>query len=305
MSRFAATIILCLAALVAAPSGALATFRISGGLFDPNGSRDNFFANRSVPVGDGVLISATDDAGGLGNRAYLAQTSAFAGAGYLQSTSNARYSQDYRLPASASSNIYYSGSNFAEFTLDDLFISGPAGPVTATINFRLSGDQVTSAINNPSMGETSARGTSTVQLLANVNNVTVGSGFKTIATDYQSSGVNGSSGWLTNWTLDGVLTSAEFTVNANESFTLLMQLQTSAFAYAYTGHFGGSAGAADFSHTASFVTDGAVFNLPAGYTASSASGNLVDNGFTVPEPASAALLLSAGLSALTARRRRR
>jgi hypothetical protein len=301
MSRVARITALCLIALVVAASPALASFRISGGLgyqSNPNGNRDSFFANRDVPVGDGVTISGTEFDEGLGNRAFLAQTSAYAGAGYLESPSNARYNQDYRWPGSGSLHIIYGGSNFAEFTLDDVVIAGPAGPITTAINFHLSGEQVTTAINNPSIGETSARGASTVQLYANVNDVTVGSGFKTYQSDHLGSGVNGSSGWLTNWTLDGVLTSDPFTVNANEPFTILVQLHTSAYAYAYTGHFGGAEGASDFSHTASFATDRPVFDLPGGYTASSASANVVDNTF-VPEPGAAALSAGALLGLLS------
>ena len=49
---------------------------------------------------------------------------------------------------------------------------------------------------------------------------------------------------------------------------------------------------AHFSKTLTFVTDGPVFDLPAGYTASSISGNIADNHFVLaPVPLPAAIWL--------------
>jgi hypothetical protein len=51
----------------------------------------------------------------------------------------------------------------------------------------------------------------------------------------------------------------------------------------------------DFSHTLIFPTDGSVFNLPPGFTANSAEGDIVNNRFVspaqsaTPEPASLTL----------------
>jgi len=312
MPRTVSTAAFCVTALMGAlflaPSPARAQYRISGGLgylSNPTGARDSYFAIGAVPFGDGVQIEGTQHLDTARDIAFLAQTSSFAGAGYLASASNGRYQQNFR--DGPGSTVTYGGSNFAEFTLTDVIISGTPGRITTSLNLHLSGTQITGAINEPAIGETSSNGHASVQLQAVVNgNNQIGQGAKTYGTTWRSDGVELATGWLTNWSGDGDLTSDPFTVNANEYFTLMVQLQTSAYATAWTAQFGGASGSADFSHTASFATDQPVFNLPAGYTASSASAGMVDNTFSVPE-SGALLTLSAwgtGL-VLSARRRHR
>ncbi len=62
---------------------------------------------------------------------------------------------------------------------------------------------------------------------------------------------------------------------------------------------------ADFLHTLTFPTDGDVFNLPEGYTASSAGLGVADNGFApVPEPGAWAAVGLAGAGLFGVARRR-
>ena len=63
----------------------------------------------------------------------------------------------------------------------------------------------------------------------------------------------------------------------------------------------GTSGTTDFGDPLSFAPSGPVFDLPAGWTANSISGNIVDNRFVgaaVPEPGALTLLASGALSML-------
>ena len=65
-------------------------------------------------------------------------------------------------------------------------------------------------------------------------------------------------------------------------------------------------GGADFYHTLSLPTSGAVLTLPAGYTADSAELNVSGNSFVaVPEPATWSVVAAAGLAGFAVLRRRR
>jgi hypothetical protein len=94
-------------------------------------------------------------------------------------------------------------------------------------------------------------------------------------------GFHSSSGATNSPVIDTTLTSGAITLLTNTNLVVEMFLEGSVVAS--DNHGPGSASAVvDFLDGMSFPTTGPVFILPAGYTANSVSGNIVDNLFVVP-----------------------
>jgi hypothetical protein len=112
------------------------------------------------------------------------------------------------------------------------------------------------------------------------------------------------SGALVNFVNDQDVTTGQFTVLNDQPFTVEVFLQAYATALGdYRESFSAEANS-DFGGTLTFATDRPVFDLPAGYTANSVDGGIVDNVFVaVPEPGCVAAG-AVGVMALARRRGR-
>ena len=204
---------------------------------------------------------------------------AAAGPGVLRVDANSRI---FNLNTASGGGTNDASAN-AAMTLDDVIVSGPAGMLTTAYKIHLSG---TLEASNDSQATSGASAIVGVQLLGNgilLNDSSAiqNSGQPQIDVDL-----------LENFTGNDDLTSDPFTVTANQAFTVIVRLGVSARSSQGAFETGSVSAAAHFTDTLTFATDGPVFDLPAGYTVNSISGNIVDNHFvTVPEPTMISLLM--------------
>jgi hypothetical protein len=255
---------------------------------------ESFGLSLPVPIGRGVK----DDQPGVQD--LHAQASALADAGGVHAHA---YSQIIHNVSQEFSNILeYDANADAQVTIDDMFISGPVG-VTSTvapINFHLSGSQLLGYYvpSFPSF----VYSVSSIQMQVAVGSSSDG-GFRTIES------VNGAPpfvnttglGMLTGWTGNNDIQTQPFTMPVNTPFSMSLFLNVLAYTKVDFKDSFNAAANTDFSGTLAFATDVPVFALPAGYTANSVEGGIVNNQF-VPEPSTGLLVLS-GLLGFAARRR--
>ena len=215
------------------------------------------------------------------------------------------------------------GSGKATAIFDDFIIRGPAGPVIASFDLILSG-RLLAMTEPPPEGEVhQANSAVIVRTVVNGLIVTADGFFQDRV---RVSSVNGvvevqRTGMLAGWPADpgevGIdrITTPTFTVNANEFFTIEIDLTASAG----VNRFGLSdffpEANSDFGSTLKFPTFGSIFHLPDGYTVESVGARIANNAFLtddptvpppgtgVPQPASLALL-ALGAAAMAAWSRR-
>lgn len=171
----------------------------------------------------------------------------------------------------------------ARATYFDVVITGPPGQVTTSFNMHLSGQRDAGSSQTSALDSDGG-----VNLLVafHVNGAIVSNIGSTISGAQFFNGANASQptittevGVLVGWRPPaGVITSPTFTVDVGAPFTLQITLDVAAGA----GAQGMSAalaafGNGDFGNTLRFVSDGPVFNLPAGYTVSSTDAGITDN----------------------------
>jgi hypothetical protein len=288
--------------LLAAPSlGAL--FRADGAIarnsFD---YLDSYDLTLGIQAGGGVTYDRNGDAENPGIHAQansLADIYGLHAHAFSQIINNSTNGGPNRLEIGAVAEAYG--------TYQDLVISGPAGggPIPVSINLRLDGTLLVAGGDN----------------MSTITRCDVAVGFQVKTGDtWQSIGYGGSQWMIGNgasppilgqidalvgWNQPGGnITTATFFVTPNVPFELAIRLTASS---GVSGRLDQSfivAANADFGSTLTFAVDRPVFNLPDGYTASSADAGIVGNQFVVPEPTTPGLLLTAGLLALRRRRER-
>jgi hypothetical protein len=196
----------------------------------------------------------------------------------------------------------------ASFTIDDVIFTNTIGATSfsGSANFLLQGSY---SVTNANLSGLIVTAISTLQLTATVDGGSV-NGAYTAEFDAGGNFQLSSSGVLSGLTGGASAdVSVEFSVpisgqaNTPISVEAIMSINTVASL--------GTNGTTDFGSTLSFAPSGPVFDLPAGWTANSVSGNIVDNRFVgvtapLPEPGTLTIFGSAALSmlGLVARRRR-
>jgi hypothetical protein len=193
----------------------------------------------------------------------------------------------------------------AAFSGYQITFSGPGGSTTTSLKLTLTGSMsgpvppfsqetlTVSAVLTGSLGSATGNGS----LLASAQ---PNPGFPMFGPPYNI--LTGSSGMLAGLPpIGGTFSTPTLSIVSGETISLSLSLTADAFCQS-TGS--GCSQIIDFSNTLKFAQSGPVFTLPAGWTANSADGRIVNNAFVnVPEPSSGALV-AASLAGIVARRRR-
>lgn len=176
----------------------------------------------------------------------------------------------------------------ADASWSDFIISGPSGPATipVSLNLELDGTLSTSASTSTSG---SAQAQALIQMFVRTpNNDTPGGIFvqnsqngnpPTVQTSGMLSGFNGSA---------ATITTPLFDVPVNTPFPLELFLETDASVSSLAGEAFDLSSQLSFLNTLKFATSGPIFNLPAGYTASSVTAGIANNVVAIPEASSLA-----------------
>ena len=186
------------------------------------------------------------------------------------------------------------GAGTAAFAIfDDMLITGPAGPVTTSLNLFLEGDQSAST-TLPQFGTASAH--ENVQISFRINGSTIAGGLQSLSTQNGDDPTFAATEMLTTWgPIAGAIATPTFSVQANVPFSLQLLLNTFVEVNGSWQDSYSVEADADFGSTLTFAINGPVFSLPAGYTANSPGAGIVSNQY-VPEPSMSSMVtVSAGL----------
>jgi hypothetical protein len=246
-----------------------------------------FGSVRSAP--EGIIFDDYDVSGAIqaGGEAFLAARNLTADS--LADIAGLR-AHSFADQISSGANAFAS----AVATYENIVVTGPPGPVQASLHLDLRGDL--------SAGAVAGTGAfAIVTVFVKVNGVVIVGSDDFVSYDAVGDDpvVVAAVGALTDWRPPaGIITTPAFNVQAGEPFSLELQLDTRAGA----GGEPASANAA-FGNTLSFPTKGPVFDVPGGYTVDGPDAGIEDNRF-VPEPAMPVLTAVALLAQLRPRRRR-
>lgn len=213
------------------------------------------------------------------------------------------------------------GRAFAEFTIDDIVFSGPAGLFETSVNLDVSGSLmdistplssgvVTSAGTSVDIFASFGRGTSNTTLAGRQTTTYIQSGFNPPSTDQFFEGEE-----LVGVSFPTTLTLEPFQVSTGLTYELTVSLFVSSSAQLGgipgNTHSGDVTASALFGTTANLPLLADVFNLPAGYTVNSLSSNIVDNAWlgtpvsvsAVPLPGAFGLMITAVVTMMRLSRR--
>ncbi len=166
-----------------------------------------------------------------------------------------------------------------ETLIDDIIISGPGSAVSTQVSAHLTGTIASMTTIGGLVASTGGLTNASVQAF------TVAGASLGAATAFGTGSVNDA-------IVDTTLTTAVFSAPVNQAFAVKLTLygQAGSRARLFPGEPAGTASCSnDFGGTLNFVEFGPVFTLPAGFTANSADGQIVDNVFVGNPPAVPAL----------------
>jgi hypothetical protein len=197
-----------------------------------------------------------------------------------------------------------SGLMVGEFRIDDLVLSGPAGPtVPVFLNLDLTGSlNAGGSMNSPGFDWPAGAGGS-----AEVNVGVTAPGLSSSGIRRYLNNNRNEQSFFSSGLLAGgdELATDPFQVQVGVPFVVEVILRLSVGASTNITH-GNAFADASFSNTLSFPTDRPVFTVPDGYTVNSVSAGIVNNRFgflQVPEPSTLALFLIGSILLAGARRR--
>jgi hypothetical protein len=236
---------------------------------------------------------------------------AAAGNGGVHAMANTSYSDEF-----PQDTFDFRAFSSAMLTMDDFIISGAPGTlITTRLNLHLTGtEEAGSTLFTNSALTGSASGLATEFVFITVAGKNVGTGEHNLTSTNGGPATAVGLGLLANFTGNNVLTTNLFTVAANTPFSVALDLVAQGDSILSGNGAGFTTSLSDFSNTLTFVEGAPVFDLPAGYTASSLEAGIVNNRFTpadgaavVPEPSSIILWGIGGLFLTigSLRRRRR
>lgn len=216
-----------------------------------------------------------------------------AGSGASSTGLRAWSSVDYNKQDLFGTSETYSSTASAGATAvwNDFMVAGPgSGVVPVSINLHLDGFILLAGVGTPS-GSFPATATGGVSVGVFVSGSNVGSG------QFNQSAQNGEitterNGILSTFDGDGVIQTPSFNVPVNTPFTLELSLGVNSVVVVAANQLAILGASTDFGNTLTFATEGAAFNLPAGYTVNSAEANISNNA-VVPEPSTLLLTLVA------------
>ena len=234
--------------------------------------RDSFFQASSSGVGSGVYSVAGDD-----NYTQVGRMDARAGYGAVGISASTSYEME--LPRHSYPGNYEtvqaSGNATAVFT--DVLVTGPgSGNVSTRLRMHLGGVLNTTSV--PSTNTDGSVGSASVSFGIYVNNNLVGWGNRQRISVNGGAPENTSGGTLTGFD-SGVLTTPLFSVPRNTPVTVKLEMSANALSRLDSSQNGMTSASSQYYHSLSFATDQPVFDLPAGHTANSSDGNIVNNSY--------------------------
>ncbi|HZZ77704.1 MAG TPA: PEP-CTERM sorting domain-containing protein, partial [Gemmataceae bacterium] len=251
---------------------------------------------------DNLAVNAGDhtnyDSFGPNQPSYHASSSSYAGADGLHASAHAEMQK--LTTGDGFHTFTFGASSAATAVFDDVMISGPAGsgPISVSYNMLLEGSFIVGS-NATSSGVSQSGASIVVDFF--------GQGSNLGGVSYGAISANGGDPTYTsdnNTVFNGskVLSSPTFSVPVNTPFSIEVQLDAATVVKGFANDIWNLVANTDFGDTLTFVTNGPVFNLPAGYTVNSNEAHISDNSYSVPEPSGLLLMGSATLLLLWRRR---
>jgi hypothetical protein len=241
--------------------------------------------NLAVNAGD----HTTYDSFAPNQPSFHASASSFAGAGGLHASAHAEME---KTSINDGFFIYSFGSSSAATAVfNDLVISGPAGsgPIGVSYNMLLEGSFIVSS-NATSSGVSHSGASILVDFFGQGSNLG-GATYGPVSNNGSDPTFTGGAASVFNGSK--VLTSPTFSVPVNTPFSIEVQLDAATFVQGWANDVWNLVANSDFGDTLTFVANGPVFNLPAGYTVNSNDAHIVNNSYSVPEPSGLLLMGSA------------
>lgn len=256
--------------------------------------RDSFNQTSSSSLSD-TALHAYDD----GNATQVGQLDARAAFGSVGISGSSSYAMgNMGIPSTLGINFAAAGTARATFT--DVVITGTGSSLSTRLRLHLGG--VVNSTSSPTPLAEGTYGGAGVSFAITVNGNTVGFGSLSRTSTNGGAPQISTAGLFAGFTGNSVVTTGSFSVPLNTPFTLQLEISTKLESIIQGGVTGSATASSGFYNSLSFATTQPVFDLPAGYTAHSTDGGIVNNGY-IPEPGTFALLLLAAPATLLRRRR--